>query len=459
MNQEHIFIPACLLIYAAVLVWLAKRDAREASSGYMIAGRQVGVFATMASIAGNLRDGAGLAAWVVLGIYFGFGALWLTLGLCTALAVLAVIAPRVRKIAEERDYISVQQLLNDNIGPLSARLSTWIIAGTALLYAAAQVYISGSLFASALAFPSWAGIAAVCAVVGGYLLLGGYYTTIRTGIVQWCVIMVIVVLPWLISSGGPLVVPLDTITSPGLVTASAFFGISFVVVFASADLWQLIFSAKSPASARAGMAWTIPVYIAICLGLIFFAKAVQLALPSTTKPEQAFFELFASGVMPEWIGAIVVLFVIASVMSTLDSQVFLFASTVVRGGLPTTVATDSPRMKSASQMVLAATMFILGLIAATIGNIVEFLFSAVTLGTVLAAPLALTVFRPNLRAGGIDRGIVCSLLVASLTYIFMFTKGMFANLAFTLVPPAVSAVGCLVALAFQRVRRDGNQAR
>lgn len=453
--MSTLVVPFSLIAYAAVLIWLAATDARRADH-YMTARRSVGTFATMASVAGNLRDGAGLAAWVVLGIFYGFGALWLTLGLCAGLAIIALFAPRVRAAAEARDYLTVQQLFRDELGSRFARLSSWIVAGTALLYAAAQVNIAGNLFSRAIGSAPWIGIASTCAIVAAYLYFGGYYTTIRSGIVQWCIIMVIVVIPWLIQKADNISIPLATWSSPGLLTGTAFFGISMVVVLSSADLWQLVFTSRTSRTARAGMLLTIPVYLVISIGLVYFAKSVQATLPDGTNPDAALFELFSAGVLPAAVTTVVALFIVAAIMSTLDSQVFLFASTVVEERLPEGTSTDDPRMRRALRQVLLLTFIALGIIAMSIGNIVEFLFSAVTLGTVLVPPILIAAFRlgrSSSQRPNVDLGILLSVGISAVIYAVLFVAGAFKNLALTLVPVLISGLGCAITMAVQTLGR------
>src|SRR5215213_10082365 len=106
MRYTNMIPSVLLLVYFFVLIFLTFKSSRnESSSEYMIGARRVGVLATVASIAGNLRDGAGLAAWVTLGYFYGFGALWLTTGLSTALLLMAHYAPRIREDAEANDYV------------------------------------------------------------------------------------------------------------------------------------------------------------------------------------------------------------------------------------------------------------------------------------------------------------------------------------------------------------------
>jgi Na+/proline symporter len=445
--QNTNLIPTILLVlYFLILIFLTYKSSRnETSSEYMIGARRVGVIATVASIAGNLRDGAGLAAWVALGYFFGFGALWLTTGLATALLLMAYYAPKVREDAEANDYITVTQLLAKRVGTNTSRLSVFIISITALLYAAAQVYVAGRLFASIYGTSPTVGIIITAFIVGGYLAIGGYAATILTGVIQWAIIMLIVVLPFFFTGGTPKV-EVSTIFSPDFLTGFGFFGISFLVGLCSADLWQLIFSASSQKTARRSFALSVPVYYLISIGMIFFAGSVKSVIGGDVSPPEAFFQLFSTASISPILTGTLGVFVLAAVMSTLDSQVFLFTSTLIRALLPGSVTTDDSRMRGMTRMAVISTMVGLAVIAAGIGNIIEFLFGAVTLSTVLMPVLLLTLIFKKKYSKSQDLGITIALLTASLAYAYMFSAGWFQNITLTLLPAAISSVLCIAAI-------------
>jgi solute:Na+ symporter, SSS family len=445
--RHTIIIPSVLLVaYFLILIFLTLRSSRnESTSEYMIGARKVGVLATVASIAGNLRDGAGLAAWVSLGYFFGFGALWLTTGLAAALLLMAYYAPRIREDAAANDYISVTELLAKRVGSRTARLSVFIISITALLYAAAQVYVAGRLFAGIYGSSPAVGIAITALIVGAYLAIGGYAATILTGIIQWAIIMLIVILPFFFFGGVPRV-EASTLFSPDLLTGFGFFGISFLVCFCSADLWQLIFSASSQRTAKRSFALSVPVYYLISIGMIFFAVGVRSVVGTDISPSEAFFQLFSTPSIAPVLTGILGVFVLAAVMSTLDSQVFLFTSTLIRTILPESITTNDARMRGMTRVAIISTMIVLALIAAGIGNIVEFLFGAVTLSTVLMPILLLTLLFKKKYSVRQDLGITIALLIASVAYAYMFYAGWFKDISLTLLPAAISTVLCLVAI-------------
>lgn len=439
MEYPVLILGGYLIALIAVTLVSARK---ESGQEYMIGARRVGAFPIMASLVGNLRDGAGVAAWVLLSAFFGFGAIWLTIGLCAGLAVLAVWAPRIRQLAAERDYVSVSQLIQDSVGTKTARLSTLIIAVTAILYAAAQLFVAGSLSAGLFGLSSGAAIALVALIVGLYLILGGYKATILTGIVQWFVLLLILLLPFVLGGNGATIPSVTSFTNIDFLTAFGFFGISFLVVLSSADIWQLIFSSKLGGAARSGLLQSIPVYLLISVGMVIFGATAISLLGEGVNPQTALFDLFASPLVSGFTGSLVAVFLLAALMSTLDSQVFLFTSTVIKQFKPSLASTD-PILERYTRYGIGVVMVLLALVASQISDLVEFLFSAVTLGTILVPLLVYAVLRKG-RAG--DDVWVAAVIIGIIVYVFMFARGSFENVSLTLVPAVVTMLIAILGL-------------
>lgn len=419
---------------------------QEAVSDFAIGSRGVGLWGTVASVTSGFRDGAGIVVWITLSILFGLQTMWLFFAMLVALGLLALIAKKVRTEAGERGFVTLGDLLKHHFGHRTAAISSVIIAITAFLYAASQLNIAGNIFSLFFNTSLVAGIAFVVAIVGLYLFIGGYKTVIKTDIFQWLVLMVIILVPFMLrdvsvtSMSFSGIAPTDWQLLFGIVT------ISILVVVSSADVWQRIFSAKTPQVAQNALVVTIPVFFLISLGLVLFGLASGVLLGGL--PEgNPFFALFALENISSLVLSFIGVFVLASVMSTLDTQSFLFSQTLSRNLFKNR---DERSTIRTTRIVLVVLLTALAFIASTIEDIVQFLFSAVTLGTVLA-PLLLFYATGLMRSTAkTDIGTAFVLSISMAVYVIMFAIGAFENLLLTLLPALVSLVLLSLIWAFRR---------
>ena len=427
------------IAYLVLLAFITLRSARDESAPeFMIGARRVGVWGLVASLAAGFRDGAGLAVWISLAIFFGFGTLWLTTGMAIALVLLAVLSRRVSSRAHQEGLVTVGDALVRDIGPVTARLTSFVVIGTAFLYAAAQLFVSGRILAEFLAIPAFAGVWLVAGVVGAYLVAGGFKTVIKTDVLQWAFILLVLVLPFALTGGSLSSLDLGSLLSPGWRLGVGFFGISFFVVFSSADVWQRIYAATTGRVAGQALLLTIPAYYLISIGIVLLGLFV-VPLLGDVAPEDAFFAIFSADLGHPILISLLGVFAAASVMSTLDTQVFLLSSTVTRDLLK--AGDEAEKFVKPSRYVILLALALMAMIASTIANIIEFLFSAVTLGTILFPVLVFSAVAPsapaNLRR---DRLVAGALGIAVIVYVVLFARGAFEDVLLTLVPPILASI-------------------
>lgn len=430
------------LIYFVLLLLIAFTHRRVTGAEFAIANRDVSSIGIVAALAASFRDGAGIAVWIALAIGFGWGSLWLVAGMALALVSLSVLSIQVSSIAREKNWTTPTDWMRDTIGPRTAFMASVVIAGTAILYAAAQIYVAGNILSAYTGLSTNISLIAVAAVTGLYTTLGGYKAVTTTDKLQWLLILAILALPFLLAK-GPSLPAATSWNSPGGEMAFGFAAISFLVVFSSGDVWQRIFSAKSGTVARKGLLLTIPVYVAISVGLVVFATSVVPELGADSA-SNALFEIPKSETISPLLLALFGLFAVASLMSTLDTQTFLFSSTLSEYLSPEGEGLDAGKNKLIGMALTTGFLLALVCIALFVGDIVEFLFSAVTLGTILFGVMLAAAIRPNLRSK--DTEITIAILAGAITYIGLFATGKFSNLLFTTVPSLVTGIILIGAL-------------
>lgn len=435
---------ALFFSYFIILLIIAFSLRKVSEDDYSIAGRNVSVFGIVAALAASFRDGAGIAVWLTLALAFQLGSLWLVVGLIVGLLTLSFLGPPINNLARENNWVTPTDWIEQVFGKKTATISSLVILASATLYAAAQVFVAGSLVSAYTGINPGLSVASVALVTGLYISIGGYRAVTQTDKIQWLLIFMIFLLPMLLNTD--IAIPaFETLKSPGLELGFGFAAISFLVVVSGGDVWQRIFSARSPEVARNGLLLTIPVYALISLGLVIFATTIGTLIPVESQSNLLFDIPNITGVNSVAV-ALFGLFAIASLMSTLDTQTYLISSTVSK--YFTSINRNiSSRISNA--FISIGLLTILVLIALTIGDIVEFLFSAVTLATVLVPVFVLGCLRPNYKNIG---NVVCaSIAVGMVCYIMLFSMGLFSNILLTVVPAAITSLSIFILCLAKRL--------
>lgn len=443
--------------FLASLVALSLVGRREQiGQRYLIGDRKVGSFRTATALVAGFRDGAGLSAWVALAIGFGLGAMWLWAGLASALVAVSLISKAVRRQAASTQAYSLNSWVRGTIGPVSAVVTAGVLSATAFLYTAAQFAVSAKIAASIFGVSGLVAVGALGVTICVYIALGGYLSVIRTDVFQWAIITVICLLvPFSLAGGMPSLPPLSSAISVPFDLGIGMFGIAFLVTFSGGDTWQRVMSTASDEVATSAPWLAGALYFLISLGLVVLGVNIAAAFPDV-QPDQAFVELFHRLEGGSLIWAALGLLVAASAISTVDTQVYVFATAVAPVIRPNV---DEDRqitiVRWASVLFTAAT----ALLALTVGNVVEFLFSAVTLVTILAPAIVYGALVHGERPMR-DRLVFISIMCGMVVYVFMFAMGAFQNILLTVVPSLVASVSLVAGLALQGLLRpvsEGNE--
>jgi len=354
MYREMAILVALVAFLGGLLVVgaLAKRRTND-SDGFYLGGRTLGPW--VAALAANASSSS---AWSIVGASgfaykFGMPALWLIPG-CVGGFLLNwfVIAPRLRD--QTGEAITLTEFL---AGPKDTEGRRKIIVFGALLtlaslltYVAAQMQAAGLAFAHA--FPDVFGEDARLGIVIGaavtvlYTLVGGYLAASLTDTLQG-----------LLMAGVAIVLPVAAI-----VAAGGFSGFSELLESVDQEHWHSLtgqhggaagmafafgligiglgypgqphavnkFMGMSPTASMTvartvGISWAVILYTGMLI--VGWAVRANWAFDTDGQHEQAIYEASKS-LLPTVVDGIVVASVLAAIMSTVDSQLLVCASSV-----------------------------------------------------------------------------------------------------------------------------------
>lgn len=435
---------AGLLIYAAALITLSLWSYRtQDARSYVIGSRRVGLLTTTSSTLAGQFNGGGVFLVFTWAMTVGYGSVWSTLGIALGYVVLALFARRIHHEAEVHDYINLPDLMAQHLGPGAAKFTSGIIIGKAVLFSTAQLMIAGKLVSLLFGVPPVTGVFGTAGFVAVYLWLGGYLTVVRTDLFQWMLLLGFVLAPLAVQpwpERGEVWMDLATTPSSelwGMVLFSA------ALTSSNADSWQRLFSARTASVGRASMLLVGPIFCLFIFAGTLNAKAFKLAIGAD---ELSFFQLFTGqGLHPMALAALGV-FTITAVMSTIDTQIFLFSSALSKTLLGIDLEADRERYLRVSRLSTVGLLAFLAVVASTVGSTLEFVFKAFSLAFILS-PVAVYACLVEARPDRFrDRAAVLALSLGLVVYLVMFLfTSAFQNIVNTLVPVAITSVACWIA--------------
>jgi len=237
-------------------------------------------------------------------------------------------------------------------GPPGVRGRTAFVVAASLLtlaalltYVAAQMQAAGGAFQHAFTAPLWLGIALGAALIVGYTLMGGYLAASLTDTIQgllMAVVAIVVPVAALIEVGGPsallaAVQALEPATfhdpfggrtgvaAAGFALGLCGIGLGYPGQPHAINKYMGMAKGASMAVARTvGIGWAVVLYVGMLV--LGWCVRVHWQVPATG-PEEALYEA-SHQLFPPLIDGVVVAAVLAAIMSTVDSQLLVCASTV-----------------------------------------------------------------------------------------------------------------------------------
>lgn len=446
MNETQIFILSVLGFYFAIMIAIGFYSSRkESTEGYIIGDRNVGYFQTMTSLAANFRDGAGIVFWVGAGLTMGYGGLWMAYGIILGLLFYSFAGPKIRIIAQDRNYITIGQVIQDNIGPLTRKLTAFVILAFTMMLIAMQLYVSGNVISHILNIDAWIGICSVAAVVGCYLYWGGYGNVIKTDAYQCLIMLSLLAIPFFLPPAKTHILNFSSLFSLSFKDSLAFFLVGFCYMFSCADAWQRVFSARDGKVIRYAFPASGLIFLALTLSLIFLGFGARQILPASTQANDVFFALFQNNVISAPLQSFIAVVAMAITMSTLSSGSYLSASTICKDVLSETITRDSRKYIKLVRIIMILILACMSLIAITIGDIVKFLFDAASLLFVISPIYTLAVLdRLDSPLRQRDLYLAGATFISLVCYIYFFATGAFSNMIVMFVPTAMNSVLSLI---------------
>ena len=165
------FLFVLLMIGATVALGIYTTKKSKSGSDFFVAGRSVSVFWNASAISGEYLSAASFMGIAALTMKFGYDALWYPVGYATGyLFLLLFIAGPLRRFGA---YTIPDFAEGRFDSPLFRKIAVIFVLFIGLFYTMPQMKGAGTVMASILGWPYWAGIVVVGAVITFNVALGG----------------------------------------------------------------------------------------------------------------------------------------------------------------------------------------------------------------------------------------------------------------------------------------------
>ncbi|MFT4310007.1 MAG: sodium:solute symporter family protein [Candidatus Woesearchaeota archaeon] len=441
----NIAIGISILLYVIIIIAITIYSRRnETEKKYISGNNKVSFLGTMSSQFIGSIDGSGLITLIVLASSMYFGLYWLAIGFACAFLLLSFQVNRIRN----SKYLTLNDFIEDRLGKRISYLTSVIILAVMFAFVANLIYVCGLMFSTMLPIPLWFAILCIAAFVGAYVTIGGYATVVNTDIFQMILTLALMVGLLLYGSFASIGNMYPTFYTMGFQTTLGAFLFGFLVMYPLPYLWQRIFTAKSGTTAKRAL-YALPVVYIIMYTLIIFLVISLFSTFPEIGPETIIMSLLDGSVSVVY-GALLSVLMLALIMSNLDSQAYMFSSTLVSNIFRIDKDNQTTRYTKSIKVVLILLFIVATVLAMFITNFVTFAINITSLLFLLSPIVFLGVYTKKMTKAK-DYMLAISLIIGIVVYILMFANGQFTSLLHNVIPTVVVGVFILVLFGVEKL--------
>lgn len=302
---------------------------------YLVAGRRLGPVMYSGTMVAVVLGGAAAVGGVGLGYEFGISGFWLVTAIGVGVIVLSMFfAPALQRLK----IYTVAQMLTQRYGTRSTRVASVVMLAYATMLTVTSTSAYASIFVVMFGWERWLAVFVGSAIVLAYAVTGGMLSITLADMAQFIVMTVAIfflMMPFSVDRAGGwsgMQDRLDTeffdIGGMGLQSIITYFVIYTLGLLIGQDIWQRVFTARSPEVARWGgtAAGVYCILFGVAGAVIGMGAAV--ALPGIEVRDDVFANV-AIEMLPAGLGGLALAGGLAAMMSTASGGL-IAASTVAR---------------------------------------------------------------------------------------------------------------------------------
>jgi solute:Na+ symporter, SSS family len=327
-------IVVAYLVSMLLFGWWGKSRTKN-NSDYLVAGRRLGGVLYTGTMAAVVLGGASTVGGVGLGYKFGLSGMWLVVAIGTGVLVLSLFfAPTLQRLK----IYTVAQMLTLRYGVSATKVSGIVMLAYTLMLCATSTGAYATILVVLFGWERWVAIAVGGAIVLIYSTIGGMWSITLADMAQFVIKTIGVfalMLPFTWNQAGGLQGVRDRVDASffdingiGAQTIITYFVVYTLGLLIGQDIWQRVFTARTPKVARWG-GTTAGVYC-ILYGVAgaLIGMAASVVLPNIEVKDDVYADV-AMNILPIGVGGIVLAAAVAAMMST-ASGTLIAAATVAK---------------------------------------------------------------------------------------------------------------------------------
>lgn len=360
------------------------------SADFLVAGRRLGPALYTGTMAAVVLGGASTVGGVGLGYKFGISGMWLVVSIAVGLLLLSLVfAGRIQRLK----VYTVAQMLKLRYGVDATAASGIVMVAYTLMLSVTSTIAYATVFNVLFNTNRTLSVIIGGAIVMLYSSIGGMWSITLTDMVQFVlktigIFFLLLPFTWNKAGGfegikeraGDTVFDLGAIGIPTIIT---FFVVYSFGMLIGQDIWQRVFTARSPGVAKWG-GTTAAIYCVLygVAGAVI-GMAASTFLPDVKAKDDVYAQI-AETILPVGISGIVLAAAVAAMMSTASGALIATATvakTDVKPLLLRLIGRDAPQEQTAERDVHSDRLYVvvLGIAVIVIAALLNDVVAALTI--------------------------------------------------------------------------------
>ncbi len=443
---DTLIIVLYLLGMMAVGFWGYRRA--ETLDDYLVAGRAIPLWMYIPVMSTVILGGASTLAGGGLGYQNGISGAWLVIILGLGIAAVGLLIST--DLASLRAY-TLGEVLTRRYDQYSGTVGAVVATVYALAIAVTQTISIGVVVSALFGMDQGLAIVLGGVIVIAYTTLGGMWSVTITDLVQWVIMTLgmLIAIPIALGQAGGLS-GLRANLDPSFFDPTAIGGdriftwflLYFLGLMIGQDIWQRVFTADSPRTAKIGNLGAGAYSIAYGLATAFLGMIALVLVPGVDNPDFALPTLILERI-PTGLSGLILAGFISAMMSTADAALLASSTLFTNDVYRRFIRPDAPeeRYKLVSRVGIVVLGAVMIVAAVWIGDVLN----ALTLAyNILTGAIFVPILGAFFWKGGTWQGALVSIVVSSVAVVVaMIVHGFAANspIVIGLVTSAVLYVG------------------